>query len=447
MGNSRTGTMPKIGFVAMAFPGFYLGEEMAENKRLEGIRRLEEIGYQLVSTPCVYDVDGAAAAGREIGVHKVDCICVFLTTFVPDYFITELLKACERPVFLWALEREIHCLPTVCTLLISSTLKNLGKDFCIVSGEIDDSYVLHKLKSYTMATMLGSRLYGAKIGYIGHKPSIMYGMETNEYLLDKLLGVSIRPIPIQEVYEGASKISSIQISGALKRIREKIGIIQVHQEDLNESIKLYLAAKEQIERLGLSGYSINCFPHLKAKICLAVSLLNDDGIGAGCEGDLHSTILMMMAHILSGSASFNGDFLKLYNDTQSILFSHCGAGALSLAAGCSQISLQKSAETNSGVGVFYKTAYSGEVTMLNMISGISDLRLTLLHGEATDDESGYAGNPLMVKFSGSVHDVLDMLGQAGAGHHWVGMQGDWLETFMLFSRMSGIRATHITTTA
>lgn len=430
------GIHPKLGFVTMAMPGYLLGEEMAPKKHTEGMEALKKQGYELYNGSCVYSQDEAFALGEIFLKEQIDCVCILLATFVADYYITEMVKSCDKPLFLWALEREVHCLSTVCTPLIAASLKNLGKDCCVVSGDIKDEFVYKKLFSYSRAAMLKNRIKGKRIGYIGHKPSIMYSMESDEFMLDRKLGVTLKIIPIEDFYLTAQKISQQHVEEKWKEIRDEVGTINVREKDALESVRYYLAAKQQVEERELAGYSINCFPGLKAKICLAVALLNDDGIGTGCEGDINSTILMTAAYMLTGKASFNGDFLRVYGEQDTILFSHCGAGAFSLAKEKRDICLKCSAETNDGLAVFYKTEPRGRMTLVNMVLGIHNMRLSVLAGDMREDRSGYEGTPALIQFAGDVRDMPDKLAQRGAGHHWVGIQGEWSDTIGLFARMT-----------
>ncbi len=441
--NLSKNTVPKIGFVTMAMSGYLLGEEMAPAKHEEGLAALRDHGYELCPGSCVYSPEEASALGQLFLKEEVDCVCVMLATFVADYYVTELAKACDKPLFLWALEREVFCLSTVCTPLIAASLKNLEKDCCVVSGDTEDGFVYKKLFSYSHAAMLKNRMRGKRIGYIGHKPSIMYSMESDEFMLDRKFGVTLKTIPTEDFYRKAGQISETQIKEKWKEISEKAGVIKVREKDALESVRYYLAAKRQIEENGLLGYSINCFPRLKARICLAVALLNDDGIGAGCEGDINSTIWMTAASMLTGKAAFNGDFLRVYGEQNSILFSHCGAGAFSLAKDKKDICLKCSAETDDGLAVFYKTEPRGKMTLVNMVLGIQNMRVSVLSGHMREDCSGYEGTPTLIRFDGDVRDMPDKLAQRGAGHHWVGIQGEWANTIGLLARMVKLDYEHL----
>lgn len=438
------GIKPRLGVVSMVLPGYYMGEEMCEDKNKEAVRMLKKLGYDVVAAPCAYSPDDCRKAGEMLLKKDVDCLFVFLATFVADYFVTELVKACDRPVFMWALDREVDCITMVCEPLITASLKNLYKDCCVVSGEIGDEFCVEKLYNYSKAAMLKNQLRKSKFGYSDGKPEIMYSMAVNEYLLDQKLGVTIVNMPVEDFYKEAETIDPKEVKKVWNGMKGDFGCVDLREGDGELSIRYYMAAKSQVVKKGLKGYSLNCFPNLKAQICLPIAMLNDELIGAGCEGDLHSTILMTSVGMLTGKAAFNGDFLQLNREQNVVTFSHCGAGALTLAGCRKNISLMKSQETEDGLGVFYKTQMPGKVTLVNLMNGGDHLRLSVMCEETVEDPSGYYGNPLALKFSeGDVRTLPDVLAQAGTGHHWTGMTGDWVETFRLFARMTGIQFTHI----
>lgn len=427
----------------MALPGYFLGDEMCDDKRLEGIQMLQAEGYEVTAAPAVFSPEQAREAGIAFAKENVDCMVVLLATFVADYFVTELLKGCDKPVFLWALDREVTCITMVCTPLITASLKNLKKDCCVVCGEIDDDYCKEQLAHYAKAAMLKNQLRGARIGYSGHKPEIMYSMAANEYLLDQKLGVTVVNLPIEDFYAEAERQDPEAVRKKWESMAPCFGCKDVREEDALLSIRYYLAARAQVEQKHLKAYSLNCFPNLKAKICLGIAMLNDECIGAGCEGDLHASILMTMVGMLTGKAAFNGDFLQMNAKENVITFSHCGAGALSLAGGMENICLKRSIETNDGLSVFYETQMPGKVTLVNLMNGSDHLRLSVMCADSVKDTSGYEGNPLALRFDGDVRTLPDVLAQAGTGHHWIGMCGDWTEELRLFARMTGLKYTFI----
>ena len=76
---------------------------------------------------------------------------------------------------------------------------------------------------------------------------------------------------------------------------------------------------------------------------------------------------MRLLYLLAGRAAGNGDLLRLYEAANEILFSHCGAGAFSLARSPREIALHASIETHDGLAVFYPADQPGTVTALNLV--------------------------------------------------------------------------------
>ena len=248
---------------------------------------------------------------------------------------------------------------------------------------------------------------------------------------------------IEDFYREAEKQDAAEVRKRWEELHPCLGCVDVRDEDGLLSIRYYLAARAQVAQKNLKAYSLNCFPNLKAKICLGIGMLNDECIGAGCEGDLHASILMTMHGWLSGQPAFNGDFMQLDRERNAVMFSHCGAGALKLAGCPKKISLKRSIETNDGLSVFYETDMPGTVTLVNLMNGGDELRLSVMRGESIPDQSGYEGTPLTLRFDGDVRTLPDILAQAGTGHHWIGLRGDWVEEYRLFARMTGLKYTFV----
>lgn len=435
---------PKVGVVGMAYPGFYLGEEMCLPKTDEMLKSLKmQPLTTCVADEPILDAGSARRVGAKLTAQNVDCILAVITTFVPDYYITALLDACDAPIFLWAVEREINCLSMVCGPLITATLFNLRKHYRLHGADIPSESTLSALTTFARGAMLKQALKTMQVGYLGGHCPIMFSMATDEYALKKQLGTTVINLPAEEFYEMAKGITDAEVRRAWQTITAQVGKISVAEADGLQSAAYYLAAGRLAARHKLDAFSINCFPSLKSKICLAIARLNDDGIAAGCEGDLYSTILMGALSKLTGQAAFNGDLLHLYPADNSILFSHCGGGAFSLAACPGDICLKASIETNAGLAVFYPTRDAGAMTLVNLMSGNGSLRLTTLHGTSQPTDLTYAGTPLRIQFAANVNDIIQRVAQCGAGHHWNGGFGSWTGEFAVLGEFAGIAVNSI----
>ena len=72
-------------------------------------------------------------------------------------------------------------------------------------------------------------------------------------------------------------------------------------------MRLYRAIKKVCEEEKLEALTLSCFKlieQIDTTGCLALSLLNDDGIMAGCEGDLQSIFTLLAVKSLTGKDGF-----------------------------------------------------------------------------------------------------------------------------------------------
>ena len=438
-------SLPRIGVVGMAYGGYNLGEELGEAKLAEMLRLLsgQPLDAAAASRFVLTEAD-AREAGVQLAAANVDCIVVVITTFVPDYFITELLDACDKPVFLWCVERELQCISVVCGPLITATLYNLEKHYALYGADLGDAATTVELMDFARAAMLQRILRELRVGFSGGKCPMMFSMSFDEYLIKRQLGTTVVNIPVEEFYELEKMIPDSEVAAYWTDLKSKIGMVTASEEDGLQSSRYYLAALRIVEKHRLNALSLNCFPHLKSRICLGVARLNDAGIAAGCEGDLHSTILMHALRNLTGRPAFNGDWLRMYPEQREVMFSHCGAGAFDLAENGKAVCLQCSIETKDGLAVCYATHLPGDVTLANLMFGRGTLRLSVLRGEGVPTDLQYEGTPLRVRFSQTPQELLQRIAGCGAGHHWMAGPGDWNGVLSKLCAWRGISYNHLT---
>ena len=432
-------SVPRAGVVSMALPGYYLGEEKAHAKHEEMRSALEKEDLDLVAIGSVVtDRLGAREAGSKLSEKGVDFIIAVLATFVPDHFVVEMLDTCDVPVFLWAVEREIECISLVGAMLINPTLYDLGKRYQLHAGDVGDKGILEKLIVFARGSMMSRALREMRVGYMGENPDIMFSMAVDEYGIKKVFGTTVIPIRDFDFVRRADRVPDEKAVRDWSAVKGEVGSVQISDEEGIQASKAFIAVKELAEEHGLDSVSINCWTQLKAKICLPIARLNDLGIGAGCEGDLHSTMLMRLLYVLGGRSAINGDFLRMFPEENEILFSHCGAGPFSIAKNKKDIVLHESIETHDGAAVFYPANRPGRVTACNLMGSRAGYRLAILTGDVAETDMIYEGNPMRIRFDKPVGEILRSAVEKGAGHHWSIAYGDFSREFELLAKFLGV---------
>ncbi len=107
---------------------------------------------------------------------------------------------------------------------------------------------------------------------------------------------------------------------------ENIRKIIANTDYLEGALNIYGAIKRLIIKHDLQGFSIRCFDLLglyRNTACLALALINDEGISAGCEGDLPILAGMHLVKKLLNEDSFQANPSSIDEVAKTITFAHC----------------------------------------------------------------------------------------------------------------------------
>ena len=99
---------------------------------------------------------------------------------------------------------------------------------------------------------------------------------------------------------------------------------KIDADDWHGALAIYDALKALVARYQLDGLTLRCFDLLTALHntgCLALAMLNAEGITATCEGDIPAMLSMAVARALTGRSSFQVNLSRIDGDR--LLFAHC----------------------------------------------------------------------------------------------------------------------------
>ena len=108
----------------------------------------------------------------------------------------------------------------------------------------------------------------------------------------------------------------------LRRLVDGIGASE--KTDMLMADKTYSAIKKICQEERLDAMTIRCFDIIKScniTSCLALAKLNDEGIVAGCEGDMQTLMTMILARKLCNEPTFMANPSILTDKTS--MFAHC----------------------------------------------------------------------------------------------------------------------------
>ena len=188
-----------------------------------------------------------------------------------------------------------------------------------------------------------------RIGLFGHPSDWLIASSVDRNFLLQRYGIETIDIDLQRLIEGIKAIPQNEAAEVAQSIVKRAKAIgEPSNADMVEAAKAYLAIKRICQEEHLDAMTIRCFDIIKAcgtTSCLALALLNDEGIVAGCEGDMQSLMSMYLAKRLCGEAAFMANPSQLTDD--SVMLAHCTI-PLSM---CDEIRLRSHFESGIGAAV------------------------------------------------------------------------------------------------
>lgn len=374
---------------------------------------------------CSYGVVGVAAdavqAGRQFYDERVHAICIIAASWFEDYLILDMLEECDVPIILWGkpgMETGSLC----GTQQAGFMLKQLAKPYKLLFGELDSEPELGRLLAYTSAAAVRYGLRRARIGYLGHRVEGMTETTGHELALKKIFGPRIVGMDSQVFLDGVAQMDSQIVQEQWGKIKNQVGGVKCRDEDGLESLRVYAHLRSIIEEEKLNAVAVGCYPHLMGKVCLAASLLGEEGIPLACEGDVNGALGMMILTWLTSEPVHNTDLLDPIPEDNAIIFSHCGSGGFSLAKNDSEIILAPVRLMDRGICCLF-TAKPGPVTLVNIIPTIDCYEIGVMEGNAVETDMVFPGNPLKVCFESDYREILSWIADEGFGHHWMAVYG------------------------
>ena len=275
------------------------------------------------------------------------------------------------------------------------------------------------------ADALVKALGGCTIGLIGEASPWLIASGIDKEALSERCGVSFREISIgtlADKYLGYRELwkDHTLSAGARAELDEVLCRFSCSlegdrtAENLSDAAIMYLALASICKEEHLDAVTVKCFDLLsscKTTACLALALLNDNGIIAGCEGDIPSICTMLAIYKALGRPSFMANPASIDSDNLSIDFAHCTIPT-AMVENCT---LPSHFESGIGIGI------NGEVPLGNYtlckLSGKTLERSLICNGRLVKGE--YLSNRCrtQVRFIFETKTEFDAFCKARVGNH------------------------------
>jgi len=429
--------MTRLGFAVIRHPLEEGGEE-APRILEEGAGALRAAGIEIVEAPgFIEDEASAVAAGRRFYDERVPLIVLAAATWSADSLLLDLLEECRVPLVTWAFPGMKTGSMCGCQQF-GCVLKELGKEYRFAFGSARDPAAIGRIVEYAKAVGLAADLRKVRLGLAGYRIAGMTEVTFDELELKAALGPRVIHYGLDDIERQMRDVPAAEARALWRARLGGIAKVSAGDAEIIDSMRGAIALRRIAERDRLSGMAVECYPRFMGRLCLAASLLADEGIAIGCEGDVNSTVAMLILERLTGGPVHNTDGLGVDFDKGSIVFSHCGSGSLRLAASPEAIEIAHVRLMDQGACALFP-GRPGPVTLVNLVGRRGTYRMGIAFGEAIPTGMVFAGNPTEVVIEGGVRPYLDLIAREGLGHHWMIGYGDVRGALREFCAHVGIR--------
>ena len=275
-----------------------------------------------------------------------DFSILFIATGGVERLVIQHFESLPRPAIILAdgMQNSLAA-----ALEVSSWLRGRGMKSEILHGELPE--IIKRIFVLHSNFMAQRSLFGMRIGVIGTPSSWLIASNVDYLLAKRRWGVAYTDVSLDRIYEYYNQITDDEVGEACAHLAGKaLACREASPEDMIKAMRLYRAIRRIVDEDRLSALTLSCFRLIEqtgTTGCLALSLLNDEGIIAGCEGDLQSVFTMLASKVLTGKPAFMANPSMINARTNELILAHCTIGI----AQTEQFIIRNHFETESGIGI------------------------------------------------------------------------------------------------
>lgn len=267
---------------------------------------------------CGLDIKGADFG--TYGQHDLDVI--YVRTGGTEGIFKEVFPSLKGNIVLLTSGKSNSL---AASMEILSYLNRQGRRGEIIHGSI--TYIADRLRTLARVVSAAKRLDGSNLGVIGKPSDWLISSDADKQRLKETLGINVIDIPMEELVAEIEKqpyYDSAAAAEVMKRF--KTGAPEFLKDRAEVSFRIYYALTSIVRKYDLQGLTLRCFDLLDAvgnTGCLALAILNAEGIPSGCEGDVPALVTMMIGQALTGQSGFQANPSRIDPQKGEMTLAHC----------------------------------------------------------------------------------------------------------------------------
>jgi L-arabinose isomerase len=453
MNNKKQGAL-KIGLMNLAHSTYWKFFPQHEKPTIE----LGEIFKKYLSQfGTIYDtgklIDCVARAGEArllFQAKDVDVVVLATATYsTPDDIILDL-KRFIRPMVVWNTQKS-QAIPSDLDFDkwmyehgitgvpgITNLMEREDMPYFLISGHYKDESVKKTFDRVFKAVATFKRIWGSKLGMIGHLYPGMIDFGYDPTTMYTTFGASTTPILETAIMSAFNSVENREVASLAHNLEKKYEkAANFEKEEFTQSVKTAIAMKKIVEDEELDAVTVYCQslwqrPEIGVVPCVGMSLLMEEGTFCSCEGDVPTTLSGMILERLTGRALFTEIWCNDFENDQ-FMMGHSGTMNLGLfQKDTSNVKMVRHPWWTGccGRGACLEVKMPpGEGTMLCLSQvGGTHWRMIVSTVEVVERDPVPLGAPnFFIKLKKPIKQYLEELAALGAAHHFSMAYGDWTD--------------------
>lgn len=166
-----------------------------------------------------------------------------------------------------------------------------------------------------------------RLGLVGAPSDWLVASSPAPAVVRQTWGPEVVPIPLSVLYERLAAVSPAEAEAlAATLVAGATEVVEPTAAALRLVAQVYLALRQVVDTYQLQALSLRCFDlvlELQTTGCYALARLNDEGIIAGCEGDVVSTLTLLWLQRLVGQLPWMANPARVDERANRLWVAHC----------------------------------------------------------------------------------------------------------------------------
>ena len=304
--------------------------------------KIRELGVEAIwPGRAVSREEDAVAEVQRMRERGASGIIYFTAWFLRANVVVGACQHSHLPALVWSIP-NLNDTSLIGFGVTHGSLDEVGFPHEVVCDQWND-LSRKRIRAWIQACEVKRIVARSRYGHVGGKCLSMMTADADANQWRRQFGVDVDHAEQWTLIHEAEKIPASAIEPLTRQWKSEFKTVDVSDEVLARSARLYLAGTEMFARNRWNFAGIKCqFELLDNYLapCLPIALWNDEGFVVACETDMNAALTMYVLHLLSGHPVMFSDIQYLNRQEGWARFLNCGTAATRLAGGKDKVVLR-----------------------------------------------------------------------------------------------------------